>query len=149
MRVEKDYEYLLRLFNKHKVRYCVIGAYAVAFYAKPRYTKDMDILIDPDIKNAEKIIKALNDFGFGSVRLSVRDFTKKGRIVQLGYEPIRIDIITSIKRINFKVIWNNRKKAMYGKQKINFVALKDLIKIKRISRRKQDQADLEILKRLE
>jgi hypothetical protein len=148
MRVEKDYEDLLRLFDKHKVRYCVIGAYAVAFYARPRYTKDMDILIDPDNKNAEKIIKALNEFGFESIELSVRDFTKKGRIIQLGYEPIRVDIITSIEMINFKDIWKNRKKALYGRQKINFVSLKDLIKIKKISKRKQDLLDLDILKRL-
>lgn len=148
MRVEKDYEDLLRLFNKHKVRYCVIGAYAVAFYAKPRYTKDMDLLIDPDIKNSERIIKALNEFGFKSIKLSLRDFTKKGSIIQLGYEPIRIDIITSISTISFKNIWGNRKKGIYGKQKINFVSLKDLIKIKKVSKRKQDQVDLEILKQL-
>ena len=55
MKVEKDYEELLRLFNKHKVRYCIIGAYAVAFYAKPRYTKDMDILVEPSNENGQKI----------------------------------------------------------------------------------------------
>lgn len=145
MKVERDYEDLLKLFNRHKVRYCVIGAYAVAFYAKPRYTKDMDILIDPDAKNAKKILEALNKFGFKGIGLSVKDFIKKGRIVQLGYEPIRVDIITSIRGIDFKKIWNNRKNGIYGRQKINFVALKDLIKIKKTSKRKQDQADLEVL----
>jgi len=149
MEIEKDYEDLLKLFNKHKVRYCIIGAYAVAFYARPRYTKDMDILIDPDVKNAKKILEALNEFGFKNVGLSVKDFTKKGRIVQLGYEPVRVDVITSIEGISFKKIWDNRKKGTYGKQKINFVALKDLIKIKKISKRKQDQADLDILRRLQ
>ncbi len=148
METQRDYEDLLKLLNKHKVKYCIIGSYAVAFYARPRYTKDIDILVETNIENAKKILKALNEFGFKNVGLSVKDFNKKGRIVQLGYEPVRIDILTSIKGVSFKKIWDNKKKGTYGKQKINFVALKDLIKIKNISKRKQDIADLDILKRL-
>jgi len=147
MKVEKDYEDLLRLFNKNKVKYCIIGAYAVAFYGRPRYTKDMDILIEPEVKNAEKIVKALDEFGFKNCGLQVKDFTEKGRIIQLGYEPIRVDIITSILRVDFEDIWKNKKKGVYGSQKVFFIALKDLIKIKKISNRKQDKVDLEILKR--
>ena len=147
MKVEKDYEDLLKLFNKNKVKYCIIGAYAVAFYGRPRYTKDMDILIEPEVKNAEKIVNALNEFGFKNRGLQAKDFTKKSRIIQLGYEPIRVDIITSILRVNFEDIWKNKEKGVYGSQKVFFIALKDLIKIKKISNRKQDQADLDILKR--
>ena len=147
MKVEKDYEDLLKLFNKNKVKYCIVGAYAVAFYGRPRYTKDMDILIEPEVKNAEKIINALNEFGFKNCGLQVKDFTEKGRIIQLGYEPIRVDIITSILRVGFEDIWKNKKKGVYGSQKVFFIALKDLIKIKKISNRKQDKVDLEILKR--
>ena len=107
----------------------------------------MDILIEPDIKNAEKIVTALNKFGFKNCGLQAKDFTEKGRIIQLGYEPIRVDIITSILRVDFKDIWKNKKKSVYGSQKVFFIALKDLIKIKKISNRKQDKVDLEILKR--
>ena len=145
MRVEKDYEDLLGLFNKNKVRYCIVGAYAVAFYARPRYTKDIDILIEPDIENAEKIINALNEFGFKSRELSAKDFSKKARIIQLGYEPVRVDIITSIPKINFKEIWRNKKISKYGDEKIFFIGRKDLIKIKKISGREQDKVDLKIL----
>jgi len=147
MKVEKDYEDLLKLFNKNKIKYCIIGAYAVAFYGRPRYTKDMDILIESEVKNAEKIVKALNEFGFKNCGLEVKDFTEKGRIIQLGYEPIRVDIITSILRVNFEDIWKNKKKGLYGSQRVFFIALKDLIKIKKISNRKQDKVDIEILKR--
>jgi len=70
MRVEKDYEGLFRLFNKHRVRYCIIGSYAVAFYARPRYTKDIDILIEPNVDNSERVVRALNEFGFESLALS-------------------------------------------------------------------------------
>ena len=145
MRVEKDYEDLLRLFNKNKVKYFIIGAYAVAFYARPRYTKDIDILVEPDIKNGERIIKALKEFGFKTLKLSAKDFAKKGRIVQLGYEPIRVDIITSIPRTNFKEMWRNKKRSKYGDEKVFFIGRKDLIKIKRLSGREQDKVDVKIL----
>jgi nitrogen regulatory protein PII len=117
----------------------------VAFYARPRYTKDIDILIEPDIRNGEKIVKALNEFGFESCCLSSKDFIKKGSIIQLGYEPVRVDIITSIPKVDFKEIWKNKKSGKYGDEKIFFVGLKDLIKIKKISKRKQDKVDIKIL----
>ncbi|MFZ2602849.1 MAG: hypothetical protein WAX79_02470, partial [Candidatus Omnitrophota bacterium] len=100
MKREKDYEDLLRLFNKHKVRYCIVGAFAVAFYALPRYTKDMDILVNPGIDNGRRIVNALKEFGFKSLKLTEEDFSREGKLVQLGYEPVRVDLITSISGVN-------------------------------------------------
>ena len=76
MRIEKDFEELLKLFNKHKVRFCIIGSFAVAFHAKPRYTKDIDILVHANDANANNIVTALSEFGFESVKLSVKDFSQ-------------------------------------------------------------------------
>jgi hypothetical protein len=90
------------------VRYCVIGAFALAFHARPRYTKDMDVLIEPTTGNAKRLLVALDEFGFGSLNLDVNDFTTQGNIIQLGYEPVRIDIITSIKDLKFTDIWKSR-----------------------------------------
>ncbi len=118
MKVEKDYEGLLRLFNKHKVKYCIVGAFAVAFYAKPRYTKDIDILVEPSAGNSKKIINALNEFGFKSLGLKPADFIEKGKIIQLGYEPVRIDLITSIQGCSFEEVWKEKKKGIYGKEKV-------------------------------
>lgn len=145
MKIEKDYEELLRLLNRNKVKYCVIGAYAVAFYAKPRYTKDMDILIEPSIENGKRIVDALNEFGFKNLDLSVKDFSKKGKIIQLGYEPVRVDIMTSIQGCSFKQIWRNKVIGTYGGEKVYFIGLNELIKTKRISSRNEDKADLDIL----
>ena len=145
MRVEKDYEDLLKLFNKHNVRYCIIGAFAMAYYARPRYTKDMDLLIDPKPDNARKIIKALEDFGFASLGLAVGDFCQREKIIQLGYEPVRIDLITSIPGCSFNQVWKNSKTGKFGKQKVYFIGLNELIKNKKVTNRKQDKADLEIL----
>jgi len=145
MRTEKDFEELLRLFNKNKVHYLIVGAYAVAFYSTPRYTKDMDIVIEPTDENAAKTIKALAQFGFKSLNLKNRDFNREGKIVQLGYEPLRIDLITSIEGIEFKKAWKNRTVGTYGKQKVYFIGRDELIKNKKSSNRKQDKVDVDIL----
>lgn len=146
-RVEKDFEDLLRLFNEYKVRYCIVGAFAFGFHAIPRYTKDLDILVEPSEKNGEKIVKALKDFGFGSLNLNISDFTKEGKFIQLGYEPVRVDLITSIKGVKFNQIWKNKKRGMFGSEKAFFPGLKEFIKSKQMAGRKQDLADLDILKK--
>jgi len=145
MKTEKDFEGLLKLFNKNKVRYCIIGAYAVAFYAEPRYTKDMDIFVEPDKDNARRIIKSLSEFGFKSLALEEKDLIRKGKIIQLGYEPVRIDLITSIEGCDFKEAWNNKAIGNYGKQKVIFIGLKELIKNKKKTGRKQDSVDIAVL----
>jgi hypothetical protein len=142
VRVEKDYEGLFRLFNKHRVRYCIIGSYAVAFYARPRYTKDIDILIEPSVDNSERVVRALNEFGFESLALSAADFRKKGNIIQLGYEPVRVDILTSLKGCSFARAWKHKETAKYGQGRVYFIGLEDLIRLKKSSARPQDRADL-------
>ena len=148
MKVEKDYEELLELFNKNNVKSCIIGAYALAFYARPRYTKDIDILVENTIENARRILKALNGFWFGSLQLSEQDFTESGQIIQLGYEPVRIALITSIRGIDFQQIWENRVTGQFGKQQVFLIGMDDLITSKKISNRRQDQADLEMLQKV-
>ena len=145
MKTEKDYEEFLELLNKHNVRYCVVGAFALAFHARPRYTKDMDILVEPTTDNAERLLIALDEFGFGSLNLAVEDFSTQGNIIQLGYEPVRIDIISSIKGLEFSDIWESRVQGPYGKQTVNFIDRQNLIRSKKLSKRAQDKADLELL----
>ncbi len=145
MRREKDFEEFLKLLNKNKVKYCIVGAYAVGLYAEPRYTKDLDILIEPTIENGQKIVNAMKDFGFESLELSAADFTTKREIIQLGYEPVRIDIITSIKGCTFKEIWQHKKQEQYGAEIVFVIGLNELIKTKKASNRDQDKLDLKRL----
>jgi hypothetical protein len=145
VKTEKDYEEFLELLNKHDIRYCIIGAFALAFHARPRYTKDMDILVEATTDNAKRLLAALREFGFGSLNLSVEDFSSKGNIIQLGYEPVRIDIITSIKGLEFADIWESRIQGPYGKQTVNFIDRQNLIRSKKLSNRVQDKADLDLL----
>ena len=145
MKTEKDYEEFLELLNKHNVRYCIIGAFALAFHSRPRYTKDMDILVEPTIANAKRLLIALDEFGFGSLNLAVEDFSTLGNIIQLGYEPVRIDILSSIKGLEFADIWESRVQGPYGKQIVHFIDRQNLIRSKKLSNRAQDKADLKLL----
>ncbi len=146
MRLERDYEELLKLFNRHKVKYCIVGAFALAYYVRPRYTKDLDITVEASPENGKKIIAALEEFGFGSLDLSPDDFAKEKEVIQLGYEPIRIDLLTSIKGVKFKDLWKNKKTGTYGKQKVFFANIDHLIKNKAALNRAQDKADLAALR---
>ena len=145
MRLEKDFEELLECLNKNKVRYCVVGAFAVAFHGIPRFTKDMDILVEPTTQNSKKIVKALEEFGFGSLGLTVKDFSKPGVIIQLGYEPVRVDILTSVDGCGFQEVWKNKKTGQYGKQKVLYIGIAELLKNKRTSNRPQDKVDVKKL----
>jgi hypothetical protein len=102
MEVQKDFKELLELFNALKVQYLIVGGYTLAYHGAPRYTGDIDIFVKPDSENACQILKALDEFGFGSVGLKEEDLKNPNKVVQLGYPPVRIDIITSISGISWK-----------------------------------------------
>ncbi|MCX6654487.1 MAG: hypothetical protein NTY03_05120 [Candidatus Bathyarchaeota archaeon] len=145
MKVEKDYEELFTLLNKNKVRYCIIGAYAVGFYSVPRYTKDIDVWVAPTKDNAKKIWKALVQFGAPLANISIDDFTNEDLVYQIGLAPNRIDILMGISGIEFDEANKNRVKSTYAGETIYLLSKSDLIKAKRASNRKQDQLDLEKL----
>ena len=147
MRVEKDFAEFLGLLNKHKVRYCIVGAFAVGFYGYPRYTKDMDIFVEPTLENGEKIVNVLNEFGFKGLNVKAGDFAKKGMIIQLGYEPIRVDLVTSITGCSFSQVWKTKNIGQYGQYKAFFIDPQELIKNKKLVNRNQDRIDLELLQR--
>ena len=145
MKVEKDYEEFVELLNKNSVRYCIIDSFALAIHARPRYTKDMDILIEPDEDNTSAVLRALRQFGFESADITEEDFLKTDQVIQLGYEPVRIDLLTSVAGCSFAEIWQNRITARYGKVDAFFMGKEELIKAKKATSRKQDLADLELL----
>jgi len=145
MEIQKDFKELLGLFNAHKVEYLIVGGYAVAFYGAPRYTGDIDIYVKPDKDNARNIMKAIEDFGFGNVGLTEEDFIRKNKVVQLGYPPVRIDIVTSISAVTANEAFLNKVAGKYGDLPVFFIGKKQLIKNKHSCGRKKDHADLEAL----
>jgi len=146
--LEKDYAEFLKLLNRNKVKYCIVGAHALAFYAVPRYTKDLDVFLEQSRDNARRVLKTLREFGFKNLNLTEEDLLKPETIIQMGYEPVRIDLVTFIDGCPFERAWKNRKKGNYGRERVFFIGLNDLKRNKRAAKRKQDLADLELLRRL-
>lgn len=146
MQIEKDFEELAELFNKHKVDFIIVGGYALAFHGAPRYTGDIDFFVKPDLNNAEKIMNALIDFGFGSLDFEMKDFSVPGKIVQLGVPPVRIDIITSLSGVSWKDAYESRVNGKYGKTKVYFIGKKQFLKNKKTTSRPKDLADIDALK---
>jgi len=143
MLINRDFLEFIKLLNTHKVKHVIVGAYVRAFYGRPRYTGDIDILIEPDESNALKMVKVLDDFGFGSLGLKVDDFTAPGQTIQLGQEPRRIDILTSISGVDFKTAWDNRQITEIDGIKAAFLGKDEYIKNKKSTGRTKDLADIE------
>ena len=145
MEVQQDFKELLELFNEHQVDFLIVGGYALAFHGAPRYTGDIDIFVKPSEENAERILSALKDFGFGSLGLSVQDFVVENKVVQLGIPPVRIDIITSISGVDWDTAFDGREKGEYGGLPVYFIGRKEFIINKRTIHRHKDLADIEAL----
>ncbi len=145
MVLTQDFREFFQSLNEHNVRYLVIGGYAVAFHGHPRYTKDIDVWIEADKTNAEKLIDALRAFGFGSLGLEAADFLDPDDVIQLGYPPNRIDLLTALKGVDFDTCYASRIVVEIQDTSVNFIDLENLKKNKRATGRLQDLADLEQL----
>jgi hypothetical protein len=143
--LNQDFKEFIQLLNDNQVNYLVIGGYAVAIHGHPRYTKDIDIWIEISEENSQKIITALTEFGFGSLGLTAQDFQEPHQIIQLGYPPNRIDLITSPDGIDFQTCYDSKIEIMLDDIAVKFIDLDNLKKNKLASGRLQDLADLENL----
>jgi hypothetical protein len=142
MDLTPDFKEFIQLLNAHNVQYLVVGGYAVALHGYPRNTKDIDIWLWLDAANAAKLIEALDEFGFGSLGLTVDDFLVPDQIIQLGYPPARIDLITTLPGVEFATCYQSRLEVPIGEVTVNFIDLENLKRNKRASGRPQDVADL-------
>jgi hypothetical protein len=145
MEIHPDFSELLRLFADFQVEYAIVGGYALAFHGAPRFTGDLDLLVSTRPENAERIMQALHDFGFGDSNLTASDFTVEGRFVRLGHPPVRIDLLTSISGILWEEVRANRVMGRYGAIDVPFISREDFIRNKRASGRTKDLADIEAL----
>jgi hypothetical protein len=145
MEVQQDFKDLFVLFNEQKVEYLIVGAYALAFHGAPRYTGDIDLLVNPDAANAQRIMSALDKFGFGSVGLEASDFESPNKVIQLGVPPVRVDMVTSITGVSWKEAFAGRVEGKYGDVQVQYIGREAFILNKRALGRKKDLADLEAL----
>lgn len=145
MEAPSDFSELLGLLNDHKVDYLIVGAYALAMHGAPRYTGDLDILVKPTVENAKRVIETLTEFGFGSLKLTVEDFQDPDQVVQLGFPPVRIDIITSITGVAIEEAFAGKKAGMIGGLPIYYLGRDQFVANKRAVGRLRDLADIEAI----
>ena len=145
--LSRGFREFIASLNSNKVRFLVIGAYALAFHGHPRYTKDLDIWISADPENVVKVLNALNDFGFGGMGISAEDLTSTGTVIQLGYPPNRIDILNSPDGVNFDECYANKIEIELDGVAVPIIDIDNLRSNKLASGRLQDLADVEALEK--
>jgi len=145
MESHSHFKDLLVVFARHKVRFLVVGGYAVMLYTEPRWTKDLDLWVDTAGDNAERVFAALCEFGAPLAGCTVEDFRKEGMVFQMGSPPLRVDILMSLSGVSFDEAWVNRREAELFGVTVGFIGRGDLVRNKRTVGRHIDLHDAESL----
>lgn len=143
--LSRDFKEFIELLNSKNVEYLIVGGYALAAHGHPRYTGDIDIWISNQPSNVQRVLAALSDFGFGALGLCAEDFRDIGNVIQLGYPPGRIDLLTGIDGVEFNACYARRESVELSGVCLPLIALEDFKINKRASGRLKDLADLEAL----
>jgi hypothetical protein len=144
VKIHPDFNEFVSVLNKNKVKYVIVGSFALAFHGYPRATGDIDFWIRPTPVNIKALFKALGEFGFQKLDISEDDLIS-GKIIQLGYPPVRIDLITVLDGLKGEDIWKTRTKGKFGNHDVFYLGREAFVKNKRALGRYKDLADLELL----
>ena len=136
---------LLRALNAAGARYVIVGAYAFAYHGRPRATKDADVFVGSDPKNAERVWQALVAFGAPLDELRPADLATPGTFYIMGRPPNQIDVITEIDGVSFEKAWSGRVESTYAGVPVSYLGKTELVENKRAAGRPQDLADLAYL----
>jgi predicted nucleotidyltransferase len=145
--LHKDFTDFLRLLNERKVRYLVIGGYAVAYHGCPRYTGDLDVFVEASPENATRLVGVYREFGFDLPDLKPELFTTTDNIVRVGHEPVRLKVLTGISGITFADAHARRIDVTLNDLLVPFISFEDLIKNKTSTGRGKDLVDAEALRK--
>ena len=146
MKIHPDFSDFIAALNNNNVEYVVVGAFDLAYLGYPRYTGDLDIWINPTEKNAHSLLKAISEFGLKSLPLTVQDILS-GDVIQLGYPPVRIDLLTILDALTAKEILETSVQGPLGTHKVNYMAKEAFIKNKKAIGRFKDLADIEAIEK--
>jgi hypothetical protein len=145
-----DFKELLSILNAERVKYLVVGGYAVSLYVQPRATKDLDIFIKPETANAAALFRALEQFGAPLEGLTPDDFIERGSFFRMGTPPVMVDILPEIAGVDFDQAWRRRAMVPIDRKtglKAAFISAEELIAAKAAAGRMQDLADVEALRK--
>lgn len=146
--LNEDYKEMLQFLADEKVKFMLVGAYALAAHGYPRATMDIDIWVMPSPENAAAVLCALQRFGAPLDDLTAVDLQKDDTIFQIGVAPRRIDIITGASGLEFDKTFTNAVKVEIEGIQVHIPSIEDLIRNKRATGRTKDLADVEALARL-
>jgi len=144
MKVHRDFKDFISLMHANGVDFVIVGSFALSFHGHPRATGDMDIWVRKSPENASKILKVLDEFGFGSLGVTGDDFLDD-KVIQLGQPPVRIDLMTEMDGLNPDEIWAGRVAGRFGDMPVFYLGRDAFIRNKRSLGRHKDLADLEAL----
>ena len=147
MPLNSDLREFVALLNSNEVEYLIVGAYAVAFHGYPRYTADLDVLVRPSSQNTGRLLRALKEFGFDSLGITPEDFQSPDCVIQLGVQPNRVDLLTSVSGVTFDEAWASRCLADLDGIPTNFIGREELIRNKEATGRKRDMGDADELRK--
>jgi hypothetical protein len=142
----KDFKEFLQLLNSRKIKYLIVGGYAVGFHGYPRATGDLDVWVAVNERNALKLVEVLKAFGFNLPELKKDLFLEREKVIRMGIPPMRLEILTSIDGVLFNSCYKDRVIADLGELQVNFISKEDLLINKRASGRPQDLVDFDKLK---
>ena len=145
MKMEQDVREFIELLNARDVRYLVVGAYALAYHGRPRYTGDIDFFVQSSEHNSQLVAQIVEEFGFASLGIVAADLTSSDQVIQLGVEPNRIDLMTSISAVSFEEAWETREYGELDGLRLPFISRELLKRNKAAVGRKQDLADIDYL----
>ncbi len=140
-----DFREFVGLLNAKRVKYLIVGGYALAAHGHPRYTGDLDVWLGVETANLQALLDALGEFGLGSLDLRIEDFLVPGGMVQLGYPPGRIDLLTDIDGVEFDTCYARRVVVTVANVQLPIINVEDFKANKRAAGRLKDLADLESL----
>ena len=143
--LNKDFKEFFALLACAQVEYLLVGGYALAAHGHPRYTGDIDIWVKPSAENVTRLLGVLDEFGFRSLGLTASDFMQPQAVIQLGYPPARIDLLTSIDGVEFDACFARRQALGVDGLSLNLIALDDFRANKLATGRAKDLADLQSL----
>jgi predicted nucleotidyltransferase len=145
--LSSDLREFIHLLNTKSVKYVIVGAWALAFHGRPRYTGDIDIFVAREHDNADRLMEVIEAFGFGQSGIQRNDFLEVDHVIQLGREPNRIDILTGITGVTFDEAWESREQGSICDVAVFVISRDLLIKNKRAANRDKDQADVKLLEK--
>ena len=144
MKIHPDFSDFIAALNKNKVEYVIIGSFALAFHGCLRATGDIGFWILPTPQNTKALLNALNDFGFQELEISEDDLLS-GKIIQLGYPPVRIDLVMTLDGLTQEEIWKSRETGKFGDHNVFYLGRDAFVRNKQVLDRHKDLADLELL----